>query len=307
MTRPPRSPVHDPDPDPRPDRHPGPPLEGGVRIRIALFTAILIIGALLVLDVVTLFVLPVPPEVSANTRKDLLLFGPVALLVAFTVTFVELRSVSRALGTLRLRLRLTDTERRRALRAALGFPVILPLFVLGVGTLGNVVTFMLDLFGRSPGLWYGVHITVVTQCIMICVCFPMFVFARFTLRPFIRAMAREGEPLGRSVGLRGRIGLLVSTLVALVALPTASLLSLQLDAEDARRRAAAERAHVAMLGHELQEMGLHSFAHYVRALQRKSDPSSTVFVMDARGQVTPQSVSRDAHRAGLGQIGRAHV
>ena len=273
------------------------PVAGWLRLRILMGGAVAVITVMVLLDFILVFVLPLPPEVASLSRGDVLLFGPAAFLALILVVLIELRPVARAGNTLRLGLRLPVVERERALRTALSFPVVLPGVVLAVGTAGNVVSFGLDVLGRTPWLWYAMHTTLVTQCIIIAAGFPMFVFARWTLRPFVLRVADGAKYPTRSIGLRGRVALMVATLVALIAVPTSSLLSLQLHQRSVEQREQTMQDVTRLLGEQASQMGLHSFAQYVQAIA--GDERAVAFVVDARGEILPTRVAATVQRAGL--------
>ncbi len=277
------------------------------RVRLILVVSLLLILVAALLDFVLVYVLPLPPEAAALSRSDVLLYSPVALLLLLVVVLVELRPVSSAVRTLGLGLRLSEVERRRALRTALSFPVVLPTTLLLIGTAGNLISFGLDLVGRTPWLWYAVHTTVVAQCIMVAGCFPVFVTVRSALRPFILAMGGERAVSQVSVGLRGRIALMVVTLAVLITVPSVSFSFLQLDAQTSTQREHTMRDLSESLAREAQQMGLYSFTNFVRSASSRD--GTLAFVVDARGGVVPPAVAPLVRRARLPppRAGRAPV
>ncbi len=284
--------------------------ERWLRTRIVLFLSVMVILVAMLLDFVLMYVLPLPTKSAALGRSDVLVYSVVALVVVVGIVVWELRSVSGAIRTLGLGLRLSDLERRRALRTALSFPVVLPVTLLGVGTAGNLISFGLDLIGRSPWLWHSVHATVVTQCIMVASCFPAFVYVRRALRPFLHVAGGSDELIRGTVGLRGRITVLVVTLAALIAVPSVSFLLLQLEARASQQRERSMRELSESLAGEARQMGLHSFSNFVRSAGTADD--TVVFVVDARGGVVPSVAAPLVRRAGFplpraGRVGVARV
>jgi len=281
------------------DETPRPPRlrERWLRLRIVLFLSVLLIAVSMLLDFLLGHMLPLPPQAAALSRGDVLLYSPAALLVLVLVVFLELRPVSRVIHTVGLRLRVSERERQRALRTAQSFPVVLPFTVLLIGTAGNLISFGLDLIGRTPWLWHAVHTTAVTQCIMVAACFPAFVYVRGALRPFIRVFGGERSVARWSIGLRGRIAVLVVTLAALIIVPSVSLVLLQLDAQTSRQRERTMREVSESLAREAGQMGLHSFTRFVR--NTSTADGTIAFVVNARGGVVPRAVEPLVHRARL--------
>lgn len=268
-----------------------------LRVRLVLFVSALLILVSLLIDVMLMHVLPLPAEAVALSHADVLMLAPMALVLVVLVVLVELRPVSQANRTLRLGLRLSDAERLRALRSALRFPVMLPATVLLICTAGNLYSFVLDVLGRTPWLWHAVHITVIAQCIMVAACFPVFVFARGVLRPFIRSLGGEQLVTRGAVGLRGRIAVLVLALTTLVTVPSVSLLLLQLDRQTSVQRGRTMRELAESLAREARQMGLHSFINFVRTTS--TEDGTRAFVVDARGGVVPRALTPLVRRAGL--------
>lgn len=274
-----------------------------IRLRIAIFGALITGLVGLLLDVVIRFVLPLPTDIAANARQDILWSALALVLLVAVYTALELRAVARVASTVRLGLAPPEAARQKALRAALSFPVTLPLVSVGAGTLGNLVTFVWDLLGRSHAPWYALHTTVICQVVILCGSLPAFVFARFTLRPFVVAVVRDGESLGRAVGLRGRVALLLSTLVALVAVSTASLASMRLDRQGEQDKERRMRRTVAWLAEELTTLGPAAFERYLSSVDPEEDVAA--FLQDAEGRVFPALLGSVARQAGIGGRGQA--
>ncbi len=197
-----------PGPDLQPAEAAWPPLPPDVgrrttwlRLRVGLVSTVVLLSGMLTLDFVLVFALPVPARIAALARADVLHFGPVAILAALLVAWVELRPVSRVVATVRVGLRPAEEERLRALRAARNFPVELSGAVLGVGTLGNVTTLLLDLQGRSPTVWHSLHVSIVAQCLVLPFAVVLFLHARRVLRSVVAGLVRPGDPLVGGLGL----------------------------------------------------------------------------------------------------------
>ena len=74
-------------------------IETWIRLRITIFSAIMVLGVWLVLDFVLVYVLPIPPAMAVLVRADILIFAPASM--ATTSTPSATRSTPRVPARLR--------------------------------------------------------------------------------------------------------------------------------------------------------------------------------------------------------------